>query len=166
MNEKSNYIFFNGKIFTSNPAQPYADTMIVRNGRIIWIGDEKDLKEMDGNRINLQGRRVLPGFIDAHMHPFFLANAVNQIACTPPITNSIEELLEHIRKKIEKQGTDDWIEGWGYDEGKLKEGRSPTRWDLDKAAPNVPVVIVRTCVHIVVANSKALEMAGIDKNTT
>ena len=163
---KLNDIYFNGKIFTSNPSQPYASTMVVRDGRITWIGDQKDLKEVDGNTIDLKGRRVLPGFIDAHMHPFFLADCISQIACTPPITNSIEELLQHISKKLEEQGTDAWIEGWGFDEGKLKEHRTPTRWDLDKVAPSTPVVIIRTCCHIIVANSKALKMAGIDKNTS
>jgi predicted amidohydrolase YtcJ len=165
MNEKCKNIFFNGKIFTANYEQLYASVMVVHNGKITWVGDEKDLKEEDDKRINLKGRRVLPGFIDAHMHPFFLANSINQIACTPPMTNSIEELLEHISKKLEEQGPDEWIEAWGFDEGKLKEHRTPTRWDLDKVAPGTPVVITRTCAHIIVANSKALSMAGIDRNT-
>jgi len=165
MNEKNNCSFVNGKIFTSNLEQPYASAMVVHDGRIAWIGDEKELTKFDENVIDLKGYRVLPGFIDAHMHPLFLANTTKQIACTPPITNSIEELIEHIRKRREEQGPDAWIEGWGYDEGKLKEGRSPNRWDLDKGASDVPVIIFRACVHIAVANSKALEMAGIDRNT-
>ena len=165
MSEEINDIYYNGKIFTSNPEQPYAEAMVVREGRIFWIGEQKDLKTIEGNYIDLKGRRVLPGFIDAHMHPLLLANASRQIACTPPITNSIEELLEHICKKRQEQCADKWIEGWGYDEGKLLEGRSPNRWDLDKAASDVPVILTRTCVHIIVVNSKALELAGIDRNT-
>jgi len=165
MSGEINQIYYNGKIFTSNLEQPYADAMVVREGRIFWIGEQKDLKTIEGNYIDLKGRRVLPGFIDSHMHPLFLANVSKQIVCMPPVTNSIEELVEHIRKKREEQGSDTWIEGWGYDEGKLLEGRSPNRWDLDRAASDVPIILTRTCVHIIVVNSKALELAGIDRNT-
>jgi predicted amidohydrolase YtcJ len=70
-----------------------------------------------------------------------------------------------IRKLRQFQGKDEWIEGWGYDEGKLTDRRSPTRLDLDKAATDVPVIVTRTCGHIVVVNSLALEMAGITKDT-
>lgn len=158
-------IFLNGKIFTSNPEQPYANTMVVRDGKIEWIGDQANLIEIDGEKIDLQGRRVLPGFIDAHLHPLYLANASKQIPCTPPLVNSIEELIEQIRTQRHSQDTNDWIESWGYDEGKLAEGRTPLRWDLDKAAIDVPIVVTRTCGHIMSLNSKALELAGITKDT-
>lgn len=157
--------FINGKIFTSNLKQPYANAMIVKDGRVEWIGDQKDLGEIGSDIVDLQGRRVLPGFIDAHLHPLYLANAAKQIACTAPLVHSIEDLKEEVRKVRASQEPLQWIEGWGYDEGKLLEGRSPTCWDLDQAASDVPVVITRTCAHIVVANSKALELAGITKET-
>jgi predicted amidohydrolase YtcJ len=71
----TNYInYHNGRIFTSNSAQPYAEAMAVRNGRIEWIGDDEKSKTFEGKRVDLQGRRFLPGFIEAHMHPLFLAN--------------------------------------------------------------------------------------------
>lgn len=165
MNKKDNYIFFNGKIFTANLKKLYANAMVISDGVIIWIGEEKDLKNVDGKYIDLKGRRVVPGFIDVHMHPLFLANTLKQIPCVQPATNSIEELIEHIRKKRKEQGPNLWIQGSGYDEGKLLEGRSPNRWDLDKGASDVPVALMRTCFHIMVVNSKALKMAGIDRNT-
>lgn len=165
MSKTNECIFINGRIFTSNPEQPYATAMVVRDGRIAWIGDHADVQANDREYIDLQGRRVLPGFIDAHLHPLYLADAAKQIACTPPIINSIEELQNEIRKQREAQGKEGWIRSWGYDEGKLTEGRSPNRWDLDQAAPDVPVIVTRTCAHIAVVNSLALQMAGIDKNT-
>ncbi|WP_342041772.1 amidohydrolase [Bacillus sp. OTU2372] len=157
--------FINGKIFTANLELPYASTMIVRDGSIAWIGEALDLENIEGDCVDLKGQRVLPGLIDAHMHPLWLANASTQIACTPPLVNSIADLIEQIRNSCQSNETGKWIEGWGYDEGKLSEGRAPTRWDLDEAAADIPIIISRTCTHIAVVNSKALELAGITRDT-
>ncbi|MEH7748484.1 amidohydrolase [Neobacillus drentensis] len=164
-NEMNQCTYINGKIFTANQEKPYADAMVVRDGKVVWIGCQADLGKIDGDYVDLQGQRVLPGLIDAHLHPLYLANAAKQIACTPPLVNSIEDLIKQVRSLRGAQGKDLWVEGWGYDEGKLLERRSPTRWDLDQAAADVPVIITRTCAHIVVVNSKALELAGITKKT-
>ncbi|WP_034670653.1 amidohydrolase [Ectobacillus panaciterrae] len=157
--------FINGKIFTSNLEQPYASTMIVRDGKIVWIGEQSDLENIEGDCVDLKGHRVLPGLIDAHLHPLWLANASTQIACTPPLVNSIADLIEQIRNVCKSNEMGNWIAGWGYDEGKLSERRAPTRWDLDKATSDIPIFITRTCTHIAVVNSKALELAGITKDT-
>lgn len=113
----------------------------------------------------MKGRRVLPSFIDAHMHPLYLAKASRQIACTPPLVHSIDDLVLEIRKQRDEQAPNEWIEGWGYDEGKLADSRTPTRWDLDKATTDAPVVLTRTCGHIISVNSIALKIAGITKDT-
>ncbi|WP_227935181.1 amidohydrolase [Alkalihalobacillus deserti] len=158
-------IFINGKIFTSNREQPNVSAMVVRDGKIVWVGEQAELDVMDSACIDLQGRRVLPGLIDAHLHPLYLANASKQIACTPPLVDSIEDLKQQIRNQCESQQKGTWIECWGYDEGKLNERRAPTRWDLDQATTEFPVIVTRTCAHIASVNSIALEMAGINKDT-
>ena len=89
--KQSDQIFINGKIFTSNPVQPFASAMIVRDGKIIWVGEQSDVAIIDGDYVDLQGQRVLPGLIDAHLHPLWLANNSTQIACTPPL--SIRSLI-------------------------------------------------------------------------
>lgn len=160
-----NQLFFNGRIFTSNPDQPEASAMLIRDGRIVWMGEQADAESLEGERIDLQGRRVLPGLIDAHMHPLYLADAEKQMACTYPLVGSIEDILGEVRQQRELQGAGGWIRGWGYDEGKLAERRAPLRWDLDKAAADAPVIITRTCGHIAAVNSRALELAGITKDT-
>ena len=165
IHKQSMRTFINGKIFTANPEQPFASTMIVRDGSIAWIGEESDLENIDGDCVDLKGQRVLPGLIDAHLHPLWLANASTQIACTPPFVNSIADLIEQIRNSCKANETGKWIEGWGYDEGKLSEGRTPTRRDLDEASADIPIFISRTCTHIAVVNSKALELAGITRDT-
>lgn len=165
MEQKYDKIFYNGKIFTSWDDKPYAEAMAVKGGKIAWIGLNSQIEASWGTAVDLQGRRVLPGLIDSHMHAIMLANCCRQISALPPKINSIKELIEEIAHTRALQTADAWIQGWGYDEGKLKEQRSLTRYDLDQGASDVPVMVLRTCGHVCVVNSKALEMAGITSST-
>lgn len=162
--------FEHGRFWTANPSQPEADTMIVNEqGRIAWIGQATELPEIyTGSAcrtVNLEGARVIPGFVDAHMHAVMLANFAPQISALPPAVNSIEDLVNAIAARRAQQGSDAWVEGWGYDEGLFAEKRSPTRWDLDRGCADAPVCIMRTCGHIRCVNSRALELAGITRDT-
>jgi predicted amidohydrolase YtcJ len=158
-------VYENGKIFTSNNEQLYADTMAVKDGKIAWIGSKAEMSYDSENCINLNGKRVLPGLIDAHFHPIMLASYHKQITCLPPVINSIKELSAEIARVRRESGKQVWIQGWGYDEGKLAERRSVDRYDLDAGCKDMPVSIIRACGHITCFNSKALKLAGIDKNT-
>ena len=168
-------LFINGKIFTSNEEQLYAEAMLTEDGRIAWIGTGAEAKGLEDSLgpqevIDLQGRTVIPGFVDAHMHPMMLAEYSRQIACLPPKINSIRELSEAIAQtakdlRKDSEGELPWICGWGYDEGKYEEKRSPNRYDLDQGCSEFPVFLVRSCEHIRCVNSKALEIAGITKDT-
>ena len=162
------HLFTNGNIFTSAGDQPCADTMAVENGRILWIGKQPEMPESLSSCpsvTDLGGRRVIPGFIDAHMHPVMLADMRKQITVMPPAINSIEELVSAVKKRRETQKPGEWISGWGYDEHGLKEQRSPSRYDLDRGCSDSPVYMLRTCAHICWVNSMALKLAGIDRNT-
>ena len=165
MHANGNFAYINGKIYTCDEENRYAQAMTVQDGVITWVGAQEDLPAGDWTVVDLGGKRVIPGFVDAHMHPVMLADFSKKISSLPPKVHSIEELKEEIRKVRQAQGPDKWIEGWGYDEGKLAEGRSPTRWDLDEGCSDAPVSIIRTCGHIRCVNSKALELAGITKDT-
>lgn len=175
------HIFMNGNIFTSGSEQPYADSMVTENGRILWVGKQSDMPE-EFSRVlaageeasplpdripvtDFGGRRVIPGFIDAHMHPVMLADMQKQITVMPPKINSIEELTEAVKERRRTQNAGEWILGWGYDEHGLREQRSPSRYDLDRGCSDSPVYILRTCAHICCVNSMALKLAGIDRNT-
>ena len=144
----SNKAFKNGKIFTSDKDVPYAESFIVKDGIIIWIGNEKDMPEVNCETIDLQGRRVIPGFVDAHMHPVILADCAQKISCLPPVIRSIEELIEAIKEEATAKKPEEWIQGWGYDEEKFVEHRAPDRWDLDKASTEHPIELLRSCSHI------------------
>lgn len=166
MNMTEKTFFVNGKIFTANTEMPCADAMAVENGRICWIGRKEDMMNPgSGAVIDLKGRRVIPGFVDAHMHPVMLADFQKKITIMPPEITSIEELKEAVRRRRRLQGPGQWVEGWGYDEEGFAEKRSPNRYDLDEVCSDAPVSLMRTCAHIRCVNSMALSMAGIDKNT-
>ncbi len=121
MNKQQELIFVNGKIFTSNPDQPYASAMKVNNGRIAWIGKQEEVTEAGSQIIDLQGCRVIPGLVDAHLHPWHLAMYSKQIAALPPNVYSIVDLQKEIRAVRETLEPGRWIECWGYAEGKLKK---------------------------------------------
>ena len=167
MRNDSLTLYHNGRIITCDSEQPYAEAMAVRGGCIIRTGSDADSAKFEYDKIvDLGGRMVLPGFIDSHMHPVELAKYSRQISILPPEICSIEELAKAIRREREAMAQNSgWIQGWGFDEGKLAEHRTPNRHDLDRGAADVPVSIVRACQHIRVLNSKALEICGIDAST-
>ncbi|XVG95152.1 amidohydrolase [Eubacteriales bacterium KG127] len=178
---------YNGKIFTAENETDFAEAMVIIDNKIEYIGTtfrvgqfwsrliKEDFEETE--EINLNGKVVIPGLIDAHLHPIMLAHCLGEISCLPPEINSIEELINEIkrRRNIMDGGistsekislkNQTWIIGWGCDEGKFREKRLPNRWDLDRGAKDVPVTVVRACEHIRCCNSLALKLAGIDRYT-
>lgn len=157
--------YVNGKIFTSNKEKLFVRAMLVEDGMVKILGESKDISLLADEVVDLEEKTVIPGIVDAHMHPLMLADYSKQIACLPPEINSIKQLKERIAKEAASKKPGEWILGWGYDEGKYEEQRSPNRWDLDEAAPNNPVFLVRSCEHIRCVNSKALEISGVYENT-
>jgi len=159
-------LYVNGRIFTSDESNLHADSMLVEDGIIKWVGNRENCPDRTCSEIiDLMDKCVLPGFVDAHMHIGMMAGQIRQISCLPPEINSIEELIDEIKNTAFEITSDGWIEGWGYDENKFTEKRQLNRYDLDKGAADVPVSITRTCGHIKCVNSKALELAGINRYT-
>src|SRR5699024_10656592 len=111
------------------------------------------------------GKTMLPGFIESHIHPAEYGMNLLKLDCRPINTPSIEVILEKVLHEAEKTPEGEWIRGWGWDDSKLEDKRNPTRWDLDKVAPNHPVILKRTCGHMAVVNSKALKISGIINET-
>lgn len=159
-------LFINGKIFTSDDSAPFVEAMAVKDGKILWTGktSEAAMGEAAG-LVDLEGRCVVPGFVDSHQHCLKMANYQKSLLVLPPNINSIEELIPEIRRVREEQGPDIPVYGWGYEEGKLAELRTPTRYDLDQAVTDTAVMIFRTCGHVCSVNSKALELLNITSET-
>src|SRR5690606_34065758 len=102
---------------------------------------------------------------DAHAHIMGVGFAAAEIDLTPDAVSSIEEIASLVKERAASQPAGSWVLGRGYDQAMLAEGRIPTRHDLDAVSPDHPVILRRMCHHIVTANSKALELAGITRNS-
>ena len=157
-------VFINGKIFTARDENEFVSAFAVRDGEITRVGDGTDMSGAEV--VDLGGRTVVPGFIDVHTHPTYIAMTRNAVPCTFPVVNSIPELIEALKKHPNYgKGDDLWIEGFGYDESKLVERRTPTRHDLDKVSTTQPVYVMRSDCHSGICNTRALELAGITRDT-
>ena len=158
----------NGQILTFDHNIPGAKALLVRDGRIVYVGTEQGaFAECRGTPevIDVAGKTVTPGFVESHMHPSILATTLLDVNCVYPAVKSIADIVSNVAERVNETDEQRWVRGWGYDDSKLKEHRHPTRWDLDKVSPNNPVYIRRTCAHMGVANSEALRLSGITKDT-
>ncbi|MCE5242228.1 MAG: amidohydrolase [Syntrophobacteraceae bacterium] len=167
-------IYYRGKILTMNPANPTAtaEAVAVKGGRIVAVGDERSVLALAGEgteKIDLEGRTLLPGFIDSHGH--FPWNGNDELygvkLYSPPIgtIRNIDELLAALKAKARTLAPGEWILGRGYDDSLLEDRRHPTRHDLDQVSTTSPVFLVHISAHVGVANSVALKMAGLTRDT-
>ena len=164
MSTSNAQVFVNGKIFTGRSEDDFVTAFKVADGRITWTGNANDIN--DAHAIDLDGQTVLPGFIDIHTHPTYVAMTVDAVPCTVPVVNSISEMVQALKQHHNfGKGPDAWIEGWGYDESKLAEHRTPTTADLDQVSPTQPVYVLRSDAHSGICNTRALQIAGITKDT-
>lgn len=157
--------YVNGKIFTGRGEDDFVSAMTVEDGLVSWVGATLGVRAAD-EVVDLGGRTVLPGFLDTHTHPLYVARTVGTVPCLPPFVNDIDEMVGRLRESDRyERGEDVWIEGWGYDESKLAERRSPTAEDLDRVSRTQPVYVMRSDCHSGVANSRALRLAGVTRET-
>lgn len=159
----------NATILTMDSARPRAPAVAIENGRIAAVGDADELlraRDRDTEVIDLGGRCLIPGFVDAHNH--FGPTTLNPVAVdvSPDTVPDIATLQARIAEAARATPPGGWIRAVGYSDDRLAEGRHPTRWELDEAAPEHPVVAVHSSYHRVVANSRALALAGIVKGHT
>jgi hypothetical protein len=173
--EMADRIWSGGPILTMDDTNPRAEAVAEKDGEIIAVGSEAEvmkLKGKDTRIIDLGGRAMLPGFVDAHGHAFMIgiqAAAANLQPAPDGKVNDMEALESVLTdwskaypERQERLGT---ILGFGYDDAQLKEQRHPTRDDLDKVSTDLPVLIIHQSGHLGVMNSKALELAGITAET-
>jgi len=162
--QQSDLILYNGIINTVDPQLYVTGAMAVRDGRILAVGPEKEITRRYSSveRVDLEGKYVYPGLIDAHCH--FLAYARNLLNADLAGTGSFEEILGILRARQENQPSE-WIQGRGWDQNDWKVREFPTRELLDRAFPDHPVFLKRIDGHAALANSEALKRAGIDETT-
>lgn len=166
-------IYRDAIIVTMNEAEFMAQAIAIKDGRILAVGSNDEVmthKGSDTRIIDLQGKTILPGFIDAHGHLGAMSVAMGEIDLSPPpvgsITSIVEiqnQLREYIQTHHPVEGT--WIVGMGYDDATLKEHRHPTREDLDAVSTKYPIVLRHASGHLGTGNSLALSLAGIAAET-
>ncbi len=156
-------ILYNGKIVTVDDAFSIREAIVVKDGRILAVGGNELRNRYTAARtIDLRGRMVMPGFHDTHIH--LGGHSRRYIDLND--TTSLQQLKQQVSEKARELGPGEWITGGGWDEYHFTdEQKKPLRGDLDAAAPNNPVVLVRAGGHSSVGNSKALEQADINSAT-
>lgn len=154
-------------MLTQNSAQPVAQAFAVDNGVFTAIGSDEDvlrLRQANTQLIDAGGKAVLPGFIDAHVHIWKVGNLKTFLLDLRGVA-SITEMQDKLSDFIRRNPGSGWIQARGFNEANMKEGRLPTKADLDKITTERPLWIIRTCAHIGIANSKAIELSGVTAQT-
>jgi predicted amidohydrolase YtcJ len=160
-------LFVNGIIQTMDAAMPQAEALLVADdGRIAAVGDRSALEQPGVTLIDLAGRTLIPGFNDAHVHVGWLGLLLTRLVdCRAHVAPTIPAILARLTERAQEVAPGEWVQGQGYNEALLAEGRHLTRTDLDQASTQHPIVVTRTCGHVAVANSLALQLAGITATT-
>jgi predicted amidohydrolase YtcJ len=165
--EPAELVLKNGNIYTVNERQPRAEAVAVRYGKIVFVGATADVKKFEGKgtrTIDLKGKTVLPGLTDAHYH--LAGVGQREMALNLEGTTSLEDFLTKVKARVAQAKSGEWVTGRGWIETFWKPPVFPTRQDLDRIAPNNPVYLVRADGHGGVANSAALKIADITKETS
>lgn len=164
MAEKSDLILYNGRVYTVNPAMPWAEAVACTNGRIVAVGSNEEVLNLAGRaaeRVDLGGRLVLPGLTDAHVH--FLQYAIRRQEVSLFGVRDFEEVRRRVRQAVEQAAPGQWVQGWGWDENLWD--RPPSAMQLDDIAPHTPVVLARMDMHTWWVNSAAMRQAGLTRET-
>ncbi len=161
--EENTLVLHNARIYTANPAQPTAEAMAVKDGRIVMVGAEEEVlaAHPEAGRLDAEGRAVVPGLIDAHAHLMGLGVSMMQADLVG--TASKEEVIERLEAFEETLPEEAWLTGRGWDQNDWPEKDFPTRYDLDEAFPERPVWLRRIDGHAAWANTAALRVVGLER---
>src|SRR5438132_2341862 len=164
--EKPELILYNANILTMNGTEPHAQAVAIAGGRFLAVGSNSDVLNLAGpgaRKLDLSGKTIVPGFIDAHSHPADAGRLhLRMVDCD---LRSIRAILAALRERAAKTPPGDWVLGFKYDDTKTEDGRPLSINDLDTAVPDHPVHIEHRGGHTVYGNSLAFRKAGIDEKT-
>jgi predicted amidohydrolase YtcJ len=140
-------LFWNGIIHTVDPNLPNPEAVLVRDdGRIAAVGARATLERPGVRHVDLAGRTLIPGFNDAHVHVSWLGMLLTSLVDTRiHVAPNIPAIVERLAVRAQSQPPSSWVEGVGYNEALLPEGRHLTRHDLDRASTAHPILVTRTC---------------------
>jgi len=144
------------------------EAMAIWQGRVLATGTDAEISPLAGPAtrvIDLDGRLATPGLNDAHLHLVSLGLVMDWVDARPTTVSTLDGLLDAIAGRAAQSAPGEWVLARGYDQTKLDVKRHPLREELDRAAPDNPAFLIRTCGHVQICNSRALELAGIDEAT-
>jgi len=164
--EPADLIFINGNVYTANEKQPHAEAIAVKGDRIVFAGSNAEVKKYQSGQtrvVDLHGGTVVPGMTDAHHH--LEGVGFREMTLNLEGITNLQDFLTKVKVKVDQAKPGEWVTGRGWIETFWQPPVFPTRWDLDKVAPNNPVILQRADGHGTVVNSAALKIAGITKDT-
>ncbi|MGB3400250.1 MAG: amidohydrolase family protein, partial [Candidatus Deferrimicrobiaceae bacterium] len=170
--EPADLVLANGKLVTMDEARPQAEALAVRGWIIVAVGSEKDIKPFIGEDtkiIDLGGRLAIPGFMDAHVH--FTGIGQAKLALDLRNVKNWDEILALIREAVSEARPVEWIQGRGWHQEKWDKAPEPSvdglpfHHELSRLSPENPVLLTHASGHSSFANARAMELAGITKNT-
>jgi predicted amidohydrolase YtcJ len=159
-------IIFNAKVHTMDAKQPTAEAVAILRNRIVAVGSTKEIKSLAGGntkQIDAKGQLVLPGFNDAHTH--FMSGGFQLSSVDLRDANTQQEFAERIRNFAAKLPEGRWITGGDWDHERWPDAKLPTKELIDASTPNTPVFVNRLDGHMALANSLALKLSGVTKDT-
>src|SRR5579863_9445753 len=164
--QSADAILTNGKVYTVNAKQPWAHAVAIRSGKIVSVGDDAEIAKLHGPAtkvIDAGGKLVLPGFVDCHIH--FLEGSISLGQANLEGAKNPADIQRILREYAVKHPGDSWILGAGWNYAMFGEENLPHKKYLDQLFPNRPVFLVGYDGHTSWANSNALQLAGINKDT-
>src|SRR6267378_6671673 len=164
--EKPDLILHNANVLTVNAREPHAQAVAISRGRFLAVGSNPDILNLAApaaRKLDLGGKTVLPGFIDAHSHPAMAG--VMHLRMVDCDLRSISAIQAALRERATKTPDGEWVLGFKYDDTKTEDGRPLSIADLDSAVPDHPVHVEHRGGHTVYANSLAFRKTGIDEKT-
>jgi predicted amidohydrolase YtcJ len=159
-------VVVNANVITLNARQPKAEALAIRDGKIVALGSNEEIHKYIDKKtrlIDAKNKTVVPGFVDCHVHMTGFGHSLQTLQLRNAA--SIREVQRRIREFVKKNPDKEWVSGGRWDQERFSQRRYPTRWDLDHAVADKPVFLMRVCGHIGVANSRALQLAGITRRT-
>src|SRR2546421_1153964 len=164
--DPADLVFINGNVYTVNDKQPHAEAIAVKGDRIVFVGSTSEAKKLQNANtrvVDLHGATVVPGMTDAHYH--FIGVGQREMNLNLEGITNLEDFLAKVKERVDRAKPGEWVTGRGWIETFWKPPVFPTRWDLDKVSPNNPVFLTRADGHGAVANSAALKIGGVTKDT-
>jgi predicted amidohydrolase YtcJ len=160
-------IYRNGRIYTNDPASPWAEAILVRGEEVLAVGDNDEvtgLADKGARVVDLEKHFVMPGFNDAHVH--IGGAGQDWLAVRLNGTQSVAELQKRLAEGVAQHKEGEWITGSGWDHTFWPEKKFPSRQQLDVVSPKNPVILTHISGHVAVANSLALQLSGVTKSTS